>query len=167
MNERTAVGASEWRLVPRPSGQMLEFAAYGFPLGGAFVVGWPAAPGAVRHDDAGRPALLHFAPARWLVPAPHQDIVAVLEAAVHAGAGAAVDVEGKWQALDLTGPGARRLLATTIDVEAVLDGRDCAAVTLFDCPAVLALAPGGFAIWLRASYAAHFLSVVEGLRGRM
>jgi heterotetrameric sarcosine oxidase gamma subunit len=145
---------------------MLEFVAFGFPLGGAFVVGWPAAPGAVRHDEQGRPVLLHFAPARWLVPAPHPDIAALIEAATQAGAGAIVAVDGKWRAMELTGPGAARLLASTVDVEAVLDGRECAAVTLFDCPALLARVPGGFAVWVRASYAADFAAAVERLRSQ-
>ena len=164
MNGRAPAGDRDWRLEPRSPGPVLEFTAFGFPLGGAFVVGWPAAPGAVRRDDAGRPVLLHFAPARWLVPTPHADIAAVVEAAVKAGAGAVVDVEGKWQAFALTGPRAARVLAATLDVEAVLEGRECAAVSLFDCPAVLASAPGGFEVWVQASYAVHFRSAVEGLR---
>jgi heterotetrameric sarcosine oxidase gamma subunit len=154
------------RLESLAPGPMLEFAAFGFPLGGAFVVGWPAAPGAVRHDGNGRPVLLHFAPARWLAPAPHPDIAALIEAATQAGAGAVFDVDGKWRALELIGPGAARLLATTLDVAAALDGRECAAVMLFDCPAVLARVPDGFAVWVRASYAADFVAAVEGLRSR-
>jgi len=148
-------------LAPEPT---LEFAAFGFPLGGAFVVGWPAAPGAVRHDEDGRLVMLHFAPARWLIPAPHPDITALVEAAIQAGAGALVDVEGKWQALQLRGAGAARLLASTLDATAALEGRECAAVTLFDCPAVLARVSDGFAIWVRSSYAADFVAAVETLR---
>jgi heterotetrameric sarcosine oxidase gamma subunit len=124
------------------------------------VVGWPAPPGAVRHDGDGRPVLLHFAPARWLVPAPHPDIAALLGAAAAAGAGSVIDVEGKWTAFRLLGPGARRLLASTIDVEPLLAARECAAATLFDCPAVLASVPAGFAIWVRSSYAADFVTAV-------
>lgn len=153
-----------WRLETVAPEPMLEFAAFGFPLGGAFVVGWPAAPGAVRHDEAGRPVLLHFAPARWLAPAPHPDIAALIAAATEAGAGAVVDVGGKWTAMQLLGPGAARLLASTVDVELVLEGRECASVTLFDCPAILARVPDGFAVWVRASYAADFVAAVQGQR---
>lgn len=161
-----ATAAADCRLQRRASEPTLEFAAFGFPLGGAFVVGWPAAPGAVRHDASGRPVLLHFAPARWLVPAPRPDIAALLEAAVQAGAGAVVDVDGKWVALELLGPGAARLLASTVDVGVLLADRDCAAAALFDCPAVLARVPDGFGIWVRASYATDFIAAVGGLRGR-
>jgi heterotetrameric sarcosine oxidase gamma subunit len=166
MSARPQSLPSGCRLEVSSPGPMLEFAAFGFPLGGAFVVGWPAAPGAVRHDEGGRPVLLHFAPARWLIPAPHPDVTALVEAATAAGAGAVVDVEGKWTALGLLGPGAARLLASTVDVEALLEGRECAAVTLFDCPAVLARVPDGFAIWVRSSYAADFVAAVDGLLRR-
>lgn len=164
MSARRDSATRDTRLEARLPEPTLEFAAFGFPLGGAFVVGWPAAPGAVRHDEHGRPVLLHFAPARWLVPAPHPDIAALLDAAAEAGAGVIVDVDGKWQAMELTGAGAARLLACTIDVEAVLEGRECAAVTLFDCPAILARARGGFAIWVRSSYAADFVAAAGAQR---
>jgi heterotetrameric sarcosine oxidase gamma subunit len=154
----------DWRLGARPPTRTVEFTAFGFPLGGAFVVGWPAAPGAVRHDAAGRPVLLHFAPARWLVPAPNADIEAVVDTAVQAGAGAIVDVDGKWVEFELTGSGASRVLAAALDVEATLEGRECAAVTLFECPAILTRTPHGFAIWLQRSYESHFRLLLEGLR---
>jgi heterotetrameric sarcosine oxidase gamma subunit len=166
MSARPHATQTGCRLEVRAPERMLEFAAFAFPLGGAFVVGWPAAPGAVRHDEAGRPVLLHFAPARWLVPAPYPDIAALVEAASQADAGVVVDVDGKWQALELLGPGAARLLSSTVDVDALLEGRGCVATTLFDCPAVLARLPDGFAIWVRSSYAADFVAVVEGLRSR-
>jgi len=164
MNTPPDIVGQEWRLAARPPTRTVEFTAFGFPLGGAFVVGWPAAPGGVRHDSDGRPVLLHFAPARWLVPAPHADIEAVVDAAVQAGAGVIVDVDGKWVELELTGPGATRALATTLDVDATLEGRECAAVTLFECPAILTRGPRGFAIWLQRSYEGHFRMLLEGLR---
>jgi hypothetical protein len=146
-----------------PAGPMLEFVAFGFPPGGAFVVGWPAAPGAVRHDEHGHPVLLHVAPARWLAPAPHPDVTALIDAAVDADAGARIDVEGKWQPFELAGPGAARLLASAFDVDQALEGRECASVMLFDCPAVVARVPAGFAIWVRASYAADVVAMMARL----
>ena len=69
-----------------------------------------------------------------------------------------IDVSGKWEALSIAGPGATRLLACALDIEAVLQGRDCAAVTLFDCPAIVARAADGFAVWVQSSYAADFMA---------
>ncbi len=160
-----AAACPAFTLEPQVAGRMLEFAAFGFPLGGAFVVGWPAAPGAVRYEADDQPALLHFAPARWLVPQPHPDIEALLDAAVDAGAGVVIDVDGKWQPLLLRGPGARRVLATAVDIDAALRERACAALTLFDCPCIVATRADGYALWVHASYATDFIAAIERLRG--
>ena len=63
-------------------------------------------PGSVRRGADGRPAILYFAPARWLLPAPDAELGAWRRAAVAAGAGTAVEVEGKWTAMELMGPDA-------------------------------------------------------------
>jgi sarcosine oxidase gamma subunit len=75
-----------------------------------------------------------------------------------------IDVSGKWDALSIEGPGAIRLLCCALDLEGVLKDRDCAAVTLFDCPAVLARVPDGFALWVQSSYTADFVGTAERLR---
>ena len=124
---------------------------------------WPTAPGGVLQDSNGRPALLHIAPTRWLAPEPTFATLAILGAASAAGAGIAVDVSGKWQAIKLLGSGASRLLASTIDIEAILSGRACAALSLFDCPSVVTRLPEGFAIWVRSSYATEFNAAVARL----
>jgi sarcosine oxidase gamma subunit len=105
---------------------------------------------------------LHFAPARWLLPDPGAELDAWLSAAA-AGAGIAVEVEGKWTALELAGPDAARLLCSSLDVGAVLESRDCAAVALFDCPAVLATSARGYIIYVQSSYAADFKAAVTRL----
>lgn len=151
-------------LAERPAERVLEFVAYSFPPGGALVVGWPAAPGAVRHDSLGRPGLLHFAPARWLAPGPCPEIAAIIAAAEQSGTGTLVDVSGKWREFALTGADAGRLLAGALNVEMVLEGRECAAVTMFDCPCVLARVADGYAIWVRSSFAADFIAAIARLR---
>jgi hypothetical protein len=57
--------------------------------------------------------------------------------------------------------GAARLLAFTADIEAVLAGRECAALNLLDCPAIVARAAPGFRLWVQSSYAAHFLATAR------
>jgi hypothetical protein len=146
----------------------LEFKAFEFRLTGAAAAELPASPGAVQRDTdvgAGRAVLLHFAPGRFLAPAPTADTERRLLALQAAGVGALFDVEGKWQAFALTAPGAERALSSTIDLAQALGGRDCAALHLFDCPAILSRRGGGFEVWVEASYAVAFGEVLGELLG--
>jgi hypothetical protein len=148
--------------------KVLEFKAFEFPLTGAAAAELPASPGAVRRDTdlgTGRAILLHFAPGRFLAPTPTPDTERHLLALQAAGVGALFDVEGKWQAFALTAPGAERALSSTIDLAQALGGRDCAALHLFDCPAVLSRRGGGFEVWVEASYAVAFREVMDELLG--
>jgi heterotetrameric sarcosine oxidase gamma subunit len=150
-----------------PSADALEFAAYAWPSPELGEPAWPNAPGAVRCDAGQRPLLLHFAPGRWFVPAPDPELRSLLELAVQSAAGVIVDVTGKHDHLCISGPGAARLLASAIDVEAVLASRACAALTLFDCPAILARTPEGFSIWVQSSYTADFVSTAGRLQASL
>jgi len=152
--------------------EALEFKAFEFPLTDAAAAELPASPGAVQRgtdvgsdSSTGRAVLLHFAPGRFLAPAPTPDTERRLLALQHAGVGAVFDVEGKWQAFALTAPGAERALSSTIDLAQALGGRDCAALHLFDCPAVLSRRSGGFEVWVEASYAVAFREVLGGFLG--
>jgi hypothetical protein len=71
------------------------------------------------------------------------------------------EVTGKWHEIRLTSPSAARLLANTVDVEALLAGRDCARTTLFDCPAILARLGTGFTVWVERSYEHAFNVAVQ------
>ena len=156
----------------------LEFKAFEFPLTAAAAAALPASPGAVQRgtgigadtdidngSNTGRAVLLHFAPGRFLAPAPTPDTERRLLALQAAGVGAVFDVEGKWQAFALTAPRAERALASTIDLTQALDGRDCAALHLFDCPAILSRRGGGFELWIEASYAVALHEVLSELLG--
>ncbi len=141
--------------------RMLEFVAYHWPLRVLTDPDWPVDPGGAHYGARQQPVLLHFAPGRWLAPAADDALGARLEAAAARGAGTPVDVSGKWVGLELSGPGAARLLAFTVDIEAVLAGRECAAVNLMDCPAIVARAAPGFRLWVQSSYAGHFLATAR------
>ena len=121
---------------------------------------WPRQPGAMRRGVDGWPTVLHFAPGRWLVPEPDQALAALIAAASVAG-GSAIDVGGKWTAVTLRGGDSARVLAATIDVDAVLEARACAAVELFDCPALVASAEHGYRSYIKSSYAAAFRAALE------
>jgi sarcosine oxidase gamma subunit len=123
----------------------------------------PGEPGAVRRDPAGRAELLHIAPRRWLVPKPSTALHARIVELDRAGAGSLIDVEGKWQPLVLRGARALAILESSIDVELVLRERACAAVMLFDCPAIVARARAEFELWVASSYASSFSSAVGAL----
>ncbi len=159
--------ALECRIAGPAATDCREFKTFMFPLVGTSTTDLPAPPGAVQRDDRGRATLLHFAPGRFLAPAPVADMIRHLDALAAAGAGAVFDVSGKWRSLAVTGPGADRLLASTIDVGAVLLHRECAALHLFDCPVVLARAPGGFDAWVEGSYATDLLGSLERVRARL
>lgn len=150
-----------------PCARALEFAAFAWPAPALSEPAWPSSAGAVRYDARQRPLLLHFAPGRWLAPDPDEDTCSLLAAAGLAAAGVVVEVTGKWEALLIRGTRAPRLLACALAIEPVLNARDCAAVTLFDCPAILARAPGGFAVWVQSSYAADFAATAEGFRASL
>jgi len=156
-----SAGSQLFRIERRPAARTLEFAAYLWPLDSAAFAGWPTAAGSMRRDAQRQPSLLHFAPGRWLVLDADADRQALLEAAAASGAGVAIDVSGKWCGLELNGPGAAALLAFSLDIAAVLDGRDCAAVTLMDCPAIIGRSMSGFHLWVQSSHARHFLETAE------
>ena len=112
----------------------------------------PIEPGAVLRDGAGRAQALHFAPRRWLLPAPAEPLYRDLAGRDAAGDGALVDVEGKWKWFRLEGPQAARILESSVNVKGLLFKRACAAGVLFDCPAIVANDGENFDCWVMSSY---------------
>lgn len=150
-------GVAEYcRIEGRSTSRMLEFQTFQFPLTVIAAIDLPASPGTVQRDGSGQATLLHFAPGRFLVPWPAPDLIRSLDGLQTVGLGSLFDVDGKWHAFKLTGWGAERVLSSTIDLTQALRHRDCAALHLFDCPAVLAHRPDGFEVWVEASYVRTF-----------
>jgi heterotetrameric sarcosine oxidase gamma subunit len=149
-----------------PAARMVEFVFFD-PFGDARGAGLAPLPGGARRGANGDPVILHFAPGRYLLPDPAPELDAWMAAAVAQGSGTAIEVEGKWAALELSGPDAARLLSSSLDVAAVLESRDCAAVVLLDCPAVLAVAATGYLVYVKASYIADFSTAIERLRANL
>jgi sarcosine oxidase gamma subunit len=157
------LGTTACRLERLATASACEFVAFrGNPaeLGAA---AWPVAPGEVRRAADGAPLLLHFAPGRWLAPDPGLGSGGLIDAAVERGLGTRIDVDGKWVAMRLTGADAAQILANTLDIRAVLADRDCAALHLFDCPAIVMSAEGGYRLWVVASCAQAFEAAVGRL----
>jgi sarcosine oxidase gamma subunit len=118
---------------------------------------WNAPPGAALASESMGLAL-HFAPARWLLLDTPQAAVA---AAVQGG-GVANEVDGKWCVFELNGPHAEKTLSAAACLPLILDGRDCAALPLFDCPAVIARRNQGvsYSVCVQSSYAASFAAAL-------
>jgi len=135
---------------------MFEFKAFRYPIVGISKVDLPVLPGNIECDSDDRPILLHFAPGHLFLPAPNADRVGRLDMLQASGVGMLFDVHGKWRAFVLKGSRADGLLSSTVDLAKVLGRRQCAAVHLFDCPAILARRMDRFDVWVEASYAGAF-----------
>ena len=133
-----------------PQRRCFELVALDIASAAAPQAGWPTHPGAVRTAVSGGIEALHFAPGRWLLPDPPGELLAAISGWP---AASLVDVEGKWQRRSLRGRHAMRLLAAGADVEAMLSGRECAALALFDCPVIVARASAAMDLWVQSSYA--------------
>jgi len=150
---------------PLAVARCLEVVTWRAPTAEALGPHWPLRPGQALHTGA-RTRVLYFAPRRWLVIEPDAETADHIDGYVSAGIAACVDVTGKWRELNVSGPGAAYLLARTIDVECVLHERGCAAVTLFDCPAIIITTADGFLIWVHASYEAGLMGSLQRLLRR-
>jgi hypothetical protein len=119
---------------------------------------WNVSPGTVLR--AASPSVaLHIGPVRWLLV---DFDAAAMTRAVEAGA-IVTDVQGKWRIFELAEPQSAQALSAAANLAAVLAGRDCATLSLFDCPTVIAKSVRGaaFLACVHASYAAHFLAAFE------
>ncbi len=97
-----------------------------------------------------RDGALQIAAGRWLIPNQKPALPADF---------AITEVSGKWREIRL--PSAARLLANTVDVEALLNGRDCARTALFDCPAILVRRGAEYTVWVERSYEHAFNVAVQ------
>ena len=104
---------------------------------------------------------MHTGPGRWLLSEPNDDMLAFVQSAVTAGAGMATSVHGKWRLVALTGSGSKKMLTAGADLDSMLTGRQCAALSLFDCPAIVATRRDGYDVWVGASYAAAFMAKLQ------
>jgi len=145
------------RIEVHPPARDMEFVAFSLASGSA-PRGFPSMPGQGL-GAAGRWEILHVAPGRWFAPDASEATRQLLEEAESHGA--VFDVEGARTRIDVIGLGATRLLSESLDIVSVLEGRDGAAMTLFDCPAIVASIPEGYTVWVRASYQAHLLRVLS------
>ena len=144
---------------------MIRYELAAFP--GCTVAGLSAVPGSVSVDEATGARWLHHAPGRWLVWAPEGGAglssppVTAMDA-VAAGTAVWFDAGGKYHRFSFEAEAGRAVLSSTVNLDAVLSaGRECAAVALFDCPAVLLRSSNGFLVWVTTSHVADFTAATE------
>lgn len=128
---------------------------------------WSMPPGGLRYGRDGRVELLHFAPGRWLAPAPDTSLLNRMQQQAAAGQLALFDVNCKWQLITLRGSVATQLLSAGTNLEQVLGERDCASLTLFDTPCILARRDDAFDVWVLASYLADFVATLSRMTLRI
>jgi hypothetical protein len=129
----------------------------GYPLGSPSTPGadWQGAPGRVLRGPDGALAL-NFAPARWLLLAPDDHWTA---RAISAGA-LLFDTAGKLRLLQV--PASHWAIRAAVDVETILEARECAAAVLFDTPVVIARnGADTLLLCVPASYADSFVASIE------
>jgi sarcosine oxidase gamma subunit len=103
---------------------------------------------------------MHFAP-HYLLAINHNGAKPALTATAEA---IAIDVTGKWRGYRLNGSRAGDVLAAGTHADLMLAGRECAALSLFDCPVVLLRTEDANEVWVHASYAeslCHALNKME------
>ena len=121
-----------------------------------------AGPGSVRRYADGA-AVLHMGPGRWLLTGHALEREPALVATAEASGGSLLDVSGKWLRLSVTGAEAPGHLSQFLSLRQVLHARDCAPVSILDCPTLLARCERGFELWTTRSWARW---LQESLTGR-
>ena len=153
------------QLLIQPPAQTFELVAFhSSGLESSPGAGWPLEPGRICRRADGRVETLYFAPGRWLICDPQDTVLAALRGAP---GGALVEVTGKWLEYQLTGTGAARLLASTLDIHAVLADRDCGRVFLFDCPGIVVRSGEGFSIFVQRSHGHALASAITRAAGQL
>lgn len=119
-------------------------------------------PGRVTKQADGRVLAIHYAPRRWLLPAPDAALLKALTFA--SGDGVLTEVSGKWRELVVAGAASAvepvHPLRLSFDCDRALGGRDCAALTLFDCPVVAVRDGRDLSFWFEASFEASLVTAV-------
>ncbi len=118
-------------------------------------------PGGLQRRPTGEELALHFAPRKYLIIGDSPEAKWLIDAAVQQGWCAAIDVTGKYECLPFTGARTPYYLANCIDIARVLRNRDCAAVTLFDCPGLLSKTAGEVTFWVHSSYRRSLVHCLE------
>ncbi len=120
-------------------------------------------PGGIHRGPTGEDLALHFAPGKCLIVGDSPEANQLIDSAVQQGVAAAIEVTGKYECLLFSGERTPYYLANSVDVTRVLLSRDCAAITLFDCPGLLSRTTGEFTFWVYSSYRQSLVRCLESV----
>lgn len=123
---------------------------------------WVAFDGRLPGVPRGAGAPLHTGPDRWLLVAPQEDWLAVLQTAEQGGRGCLIDVTGRWVAVEFAAAAAHPLSAA-LPLELVLEEREAASAWVFDCPVIVVRRNGRIGVLVEASYEHSFRAMIATL----
>jgi hypothetical protein len=120
---------------------------------------WCSFEGGLPLADRGDAYALHHAPVRWLLPNLSAAGLSALSEAAAAGRGALTEVTGRWQLIHIP----QHLLSAALPLDLMLQGRDVAALWLFDSPVLVSRRAAAIEVWVEASYASSLRALLATL----
>jgi len=124
---------------------------------------WVAFDGRLPGVPRGAGAPLHIGPARWLLIAPQESWLEVLQAAELGGHGALTEVSGRWVAVEFAAGGGAHPLSAALPLERVLADREAATTWAFDCPVIIVRRNSHIGVLVEASYEHSFRAMLATL----
>ena len=109
-------------------------------------------PGSIQRPLA-TGAILLIAPGRWLLMGDALSSHASELALLRERGASLVDVSAKWCRFEFAAARAHECLSRVVDLHLVMGGRDCAAITVLDCPSLLVRSGAAYELWVMRSFA--------------
>lgn len=122
----------------------------------------PTQPGGVVRR--GEQIVLHYGPDRWLCLDSDEDQIDELRMMARDSEIEITDVSGYWSKVEFRTRDAFMALHAAQPVALFLKERDCAVMSLFDCPAIAIDTKDIMMLLVRSSYAESFAEVFEKAR---
>ena len=122
----------------------------------------PTNPGQIRRR--GNQVILHYGPDRWLCVDNSAEQVEELQSVAQRSKIEITDVSGYWARIEFNDHSSFSVLGATQPVEFFLKDRDCAVMSLFDCPAIAVDGDEITMLLVRSSYAESFVQAFEKTR---
>lgn len=122
----------------------------------------PSTPGKLVRR--GEQIILHYGPDRWLCLDNSEQQIEELQAMANGSSIEVTDVSGYWSKIEFEDRDRFSELKSSQPVELFLKDRDCAVMSLFDCPAIAVDGQEIMMLLVRSSYADSFVHVFEKAR---